>query len=176
MNIFNTFLLSITICIDSFILCFLTKPKKKKHLFIIPIIFSLVQTLFLYIGYTFASLLEFYLCNYLKYIVFLIFSFMGLKLIIDTFINKDKEEPPLNSFKNIFMQAIFTSCDSLFLGMPLAFNNNNFLLFLFVIGILTFLICLIALCTRKKCTNQIDDKINLIGAIILFFFAFKSLL
>lgn len=177
MFILNTIILSLTICIDSFILCFLTRPANKKEFFIIPFFFALFQTLFLYIGYLFGSFLELYLTNYIKYIVFLTYSFMALKLIVDTFINKSKEvQPPLNSFKSIIVQAIFTSCDSLFLGMPLSFNNNNFIISLFIISSLTFTICFIALCIRKKCTTQIDDKINLIGAIILFFFAFKSLL
>jgi len=176
MNIFHLILLSITICIDSFILCLLTKCKKKIYFFFIPFTFALFQVLFLYIGYILGSFLELYLKNYLKYIVFLIFSFMGLKLIIDAFINKNKEQEILDSISKIVIQGIITSCDSLFLGMPLAFNSNEYLIFLLIIGISTFFICFIALCFRNKINNKYDDKINMLGAIILFFFAFKSLI
>ena len=176
MNITSVILLSLTICIDSFILCLLSKTKKKRHLFLIPFIFSFSQILFLYIGYSLGSFIEIYLKDYLKYIVFFIFSFMSLKLIIDTFVSKDKEEDSLNSLTSITIQAILTSFDSLFLGMPLAFNSSKYHIFILILGITTFFICLLALLLRNKLSNKYEEKINLIGAIILLFFAFKSII
>lgn len=176
MNIFNVILLSFTICIDAFILCLLAKIKKKKYVFIIPFVFSFFQSLFLYIGYSLGSCIEIYLKDYLKYVVFFIFSFMGIKLILDTFIKKDTESASINSIKSITLQAILTSFDSLFLGMPLSFNSNNYFTFILIIATTTFIICLIGILLRNKISKNYDDKINLIGSIILFFFAFKSLI
>lgn len=176
MKIFEIILLSITICIDSFILCLLTKINKKRYYFLIPFIFSLFQCLFLYFGYFIGDSLEAIILNNYKYIIFIIFSFMGLKLLIDTLISKGKDEVQLSSFSLILLQAISTSFDSLFLGFPLALNNINQILLLITLSITTFSICFIALLIRKRVNNKYDDIINVIGSIILFFFAFKSLL
>ena len=176
MNIFEIVLLSITICIDSFILCLLTKCYKKRYYLLIPLSFATFQCLFLYTGHALGNFLQSSLNNYMKYITFLIFAFMGLKLTIDTIINKGKNEVTLSSPKTVFIQSIITSFDSLFLGMPIAFSNAHYINLLMIIGIITFTLCLLALIIRKRVNNKYDDIINVIGSIILFFFAFKSLL
>lgn len=177
MSLFDILILSLTICIDSFILCLFITCKKKVKYFLIPLIFSIFQVCFLLFGYYIGTFLEIYLMNYLKYIIFLVFSFMGSKLLIDTLLKKESEESMVNDcIKNIFIQATFTSCDSLFLGLPIAFTDTNYFMFLVIIFSLTFFLCLFALLLRKKISKKYDDAINIIGSIILFIFAFKSLI
>ena len=101
---------------------------------------------------------------------------MGLKLMVDTISNKGKDEIILTNFSLVMLQSISTSFDSLFLGMPLALNNINQITLLITLSISTFTICLLALLIRKKVNNKYDDIINIIGSIILFFFAFKGIL
>lgn len=179
MSLIDIIILSLTICIDSSLLCLFITCKKKIKYFLIPLIFSIMQVLFLLIGYSLGAFLENYLLSYLKYIIFIVFSFMGSKLLIDTLKGKDNEDEDKNvndSLKVIIIQACFTSCDSLFLGLPVAFTNTNYLLFLTIVFSLTFVLCFISLFLRKKINKKYDDTINIIGAIILFFFAFKSLI
>ena len=177
MSLIDIIILSLTICIDSSLLCLFITCKKKIKYLLIPLIFSIMQVLFLLIGFSLGDLLENYLLSYLKYIIFIVFSFMGSKLLIDTLKEKDSEDKYVNdSLKVIIIQACFTSCDSLFLGLPVAFTNTNYLLFLTIVFSLTFVLCFISLFLRKKINNKHDDTINIIGAIILFFFAFKSLI
>ena len=176
MTIANTIILSLTVCIDSFLLCLLNKTKSKFIFLITPLIFSFFQILFLLGGYFVGDFLEIYIHNCLKYIVFIIFSSLGVKLIIDTLLNKGKEKTCFFALKDIIFQAITTSCDSLFLGVPLAFSTNQYLTLTITIGITTFFICLLGLILRTKITSNNEEKITLAGAIILFLFAFKSLL
>ena len=177
MSLIDIIILSLTICIDSSLLCLFITCKKKIKYLLIPLIFSIMQVLFLLIGFSLGDLLENYLLSYLKYIIFIVFSFMGSKLLIDTLKEKDGEDKNVNdSLKVIIIQACFTSCDSLFLGLPVAFTNTNYLLFLTIVFSLTFVLCFISLFLRKKINKKYDDTINIIGAIILFFFAFKSLI
>ena len=131
---------------------------------------------FLLAGYFLGDFLENHLKEYSKYIIFIIFSSMSLKLIIDTLINKGKEKTCYFALKDITLQAIMTSLDSLFLGIPLSFNSNTYLNLIVITGISTFIVCLFGLLIAKKITSISEDKINLLGAIILFIFAFKSLI
>lgn len=172
----NTIILTLTICIDSFILCFMSKNKSKASYFYIPLIFSFFQTSFLLIGYLCGDVIEIHLQNHLKYVIFLIFSSMGLKLIIDTLMNKGKEKTCYFTLKSIFLQAIITSFDSIFLGLPFAFKNISILSLIIVISSTTLLASLLGLILRNKTNDSYDDKISICGAIILFIFAFKSLI
>lgn len=176
MFIIKTIILSFTICIDSFIICVLNKTNKKYNYFLIPLIFSFFQTFFLLTGYIFGDWLEELTINYLKYIIFFILSSMGLKLIIDILINKGKEKACNFALKEIFFQAFITSFDSLFLGVPLAFSTNTYIILIIIIGLTTFFLCLLGLLLRNKLSNNIEEKISIIGSIILFIFAIKSLL
>lgn len=176
MSIINTIILSSTICIDSFLLCLLTKISKKREYIIIPLTFSIFQTIFLLAGYFIGEYLENFLQLYLKYIIFLIFSFMAIKMLIDTLINKNKEIHSFSTAKDILISSLLTSFDSLFLGLPLSFNSEHYFILLIIISLTTFILCLLGISLRKKASNTLDDKISIIGSIILFIFAFKSLL
>lgn len=175
MNFIDIILLSLTSCIDSFIICILLKNSKKSHFLVVPFIFALFQFCFVISGYYLTNIIENYISQYLKFVVFLTFSFLAMKLTIDTFIQKN-ESNNLTSIKPILCQAALTSFDSLFLGIPLAFNENKLMLFVIVSSITTFIICLLALLIQKKISTNIENKITIIGAMILFFFAFKSLI
>lgn len=176
MFIINVIILSLTTCFDSFFICFLHKTSKKYNYFLIPITFSLFQSLFLLLGYFLGDFMENYFQNYIKYIIFIIFSSMALRLIVDVLINKGKEQTHSFSFKDIFLLSIITSCDSLFLGVPLAFSTNSYITLIVVVSSTTFLVCLLGLLLRSKLRKNYYEPIQFIGAIILFIFAFKTLL
>ena len=176
MILINCLILSLAICIDSFLLCFINTSKKKSDYFFKPFLFTLFQTLFILIGYHFGNFIEEYIKNHLKYVNFIIFSSMGLKIMIDTLLNKGKEKTCQLTLKIIFLQAILTSFDSLFLGLALAFKNINCLILIIITSATTILTCLLGLLLRNKLKDSCDDKISIIGAIILFTFAFKSLI
>lgn len=175
MPIINLIILSIIMSIDSFILCFISEPKNKFHYFLIPLIFSFFQYLFLILGYFLGNFIEEYLQSYLKYTIFIIFSSMAIKLIIDALISKGQEKNTNTSLLLTIFQAFTTSIDSLFLALPLAFLNINHHTLSIIVFSTTFIACLLGIFLRHKIKNN-DDKISLVGAIILFIFAFKSLI
>ena len=104
------------------------------------------------------------------------FSFMAIKILIDSLTSKSKEDIRCLNFRTVLTQASLSRIDSLFLGLPLAFNTNNNFLLILISGIATYIICFVGLLLGKKFSAIADDKINIIGSLILFFFAFKSLL
>jgi len=176
MMIVSTIILSLTICIDSFLLCILNKTKHKTSYFLIPLIFTFFQVTFLLSGYLLGDILENHLHSHLKYIIFIIFSSMAMKLIVDTLSNKGKEKTCHFAIKDIFLQALITSFDSLFLGIPLAFNTNTYFILITIVGIVTYIACFLGLLLRNKIEDDCEEKLNIIGSIILFIFAFKSLI
>ena len=176
MGITSTIILSLTTCIDSFILCLLNKNKTKLNYLITPFIFAFFQITFMLTGYFLGDFIEEHLHNHLKHFTFIIFSAMAIKLILDILINKGKEKTCCFAIKDIILQALTASFDSLFLGLPLAFKSNTYIIFILIIGLTTFFICFLGLLLRNKFKNNFEEKIGLIGAIVLFMFAFKNLI
>lgn len=176
MSIPNTVILSSTICIDSFLLCLLTKTSKKRDYILIPLIFSISHTIFLLTSFFIGEYIENLLLAYLKYINFLVFSSMAIKMLVDNIINKSRETEYYFTLKETITNATLTSFDFLFLGLPLSFSTETYFTLLIIIGLVTFIICLSGLLLRKKASNTLDNKTSIIGSIILFIFAFKSLI
>lgn len=176
MFIINIIILSLTTCIDSFLVCFFKNNKKKSDYFFIPATFSIFQSIFLLSGYFLGDFMENYFQNYLKYIIFIIFSSMSIRLIVDVFINKEKKQKHNFSFKEIFLLSIITSCDSLFLGVPLSFKTNSYIVLILVVSLTTFTVCLLGLILKNNLKREYDETIQIIGSIVLFIFAFKSLI
>lgn len=176
MHTLEILLLSLTICIDSFIICLLTKITKRFYYFLIPIIFTLFQATFLYIGYFFGNFLEIYIKDYLKYISFFIFAFMGLKIIVETLANKGKDHENTTTLKYIFTQSFLSNIDSLFATIPVALKTNSIMSFLIISSITTLAICTTSLLLKNKMEEKHNDKISILGAIALFFLALKNLI
>ena len=176
MILINLIILTLTICIDSFLLCLLSKNKRKRDYLLIPLIFSFFQTSFLLTGYFFGNFIEESLRQHIKYVIFIIFSTMGLKLVIDTLINKGKEKTCQLTLKSTFLQAIITSFDSIFLGIPFAFKDISIITLISTTSVTTITACLLGLLLMNKIKESYEDKISIIGAITLFIFAFKSLI
>lgn len=172
----NIIILTLTICIDSFLLCLLNKNKKKRDYFLIPLIFSFFQTSFLLTGYLFGNFIEESIKQHIKYVIFIIFSSMGLKLVIDILLNKGEEKTCQLTLKSTFLQATITSFDSIFLGIPFAFKDINIITLISITSVTTITACLLGLLSMNKIKKSYEDKIGIIGAIILFIFAFKSLI
>lgn len=176
MSLLETFILSSITCIDSFVFCLLIPIKKKKYYFLYPFIFTLFQYLFLFVGLCVGSIIKDSLINYLKYIIFIIFSFMAMKLLIDTLINTEYTKLSITpAFIHILMQAISTSVDSLFLAIPISFLTTDFTCSILFISALTFSTCFLSLFLQRKLKSS-RNFFNITGAAILFIFAFKTLI
>ena len=101
---------------------------------------------------------------------------MGLKLVVDTLLNKGKEKTCQLTLKSTFLQAIITSFDSIFLGIPFAFKDISIITLISITSVTTITACLLGLLLMNKIKESYEDKISIIGAITLFIFAFKSLI
>lgn len=71
------------------------------------------------------------------------------------------------SNKELTTLAIATSIDALAIGINFAFLNVNIVSSSFIIGIITFAVCLIGVITGKKIGGLFKDYAELVGGIIL---------
>ena len=111
--------------------------------------------------------------NLVRFLLTFFLGFIGSIIINHTTLKPEGYKSRTLAY---FFLSIITSGDAMFLGVPLAFSTNSYINLIIIISLTTFFVCLTGLLIRNKLRNICDDKIQIIGSIVLFIFAFKSLI
>ena len=177
--IINAFLLGIGLAMDAFSISIangLNKPKMKNtRAFLMAFVFGLFQMIMPLIGW----LIIHYLANsfvfiekIVPYLALILLGYIGIKMIYDAI--KNKEENPDIETGELLIQAVATSIDALSVGLTIA--NLDFLDALYeasIIGVVTFIICLMGVYVGKAGGNKFANKAPIFGGIILIVVGIK---
>lgn len=148
---------------------------KSKKIWLMPIYFGGFQFAMTMFGYQFGGLIHQYISRYDEIVVFLVLSFIGCKMIIEA-TNNDGNNLKVLEHKTIILQAIATSIDALVIGVSFTLLEINILSACVIIGIVTYLMCLIAIILASKSKICKTNKFEIIAGIILLLLAIKNLL
>lgn len=140
---------------------------------VIALTFSLFQTAMPLIGWicihTIASAFEIF-HRFIPWIALILLLYIGGKMILDS--RKDEEEgiKEILTFKDIFFQGIATSIDALSVGFTIAhYVFYEALLEAIIIGVVTYVLCIIGVYIGKKFGSYISKYASFIGGCILIF-------
>lgn len=152
----------------------LNKPNMNfKDVLLMVFTFGLFQALMPLIGWYLTSQLaeKFEFINKtVPYLALILLLYIGIKMIVE----KDKKEEVSLSFSVLVIQAIATSIDALSVGLTMiAYSFSKALYEALIIGIVTFIICLIAYYIGKKGGNKLSNNAPIIGGIILIIVGIK---
>ena len=98
-------------------------------------------------------------------IVFIIFSFIGVQMILETF--KNEEYKNITSFSQLLFFSFAVSIDSFSLGVGLKTINDNYIYCSTIFSIFSFLFTYIGLILGKKINKIVGTSSTIIGGIIL---------
>ena len=148
-----------------------------KKAFIVATYFSLFQMLMPIIGYflgiRFSSVLE----SVDHWISFLLLSFIGIKMILDSFKKDVDNENDMIDFKTMVVLAVATSIDALAIGLTFAFLNINNICFpIVIIGLITFALSTVGVILGNKFSNKLENKSKILGGSVLVFIGIKILI
>jgi len=153
----------------------LNEPKMKKpRMSLIAGIFSLFQFIMPLIGWVcvhtiaqkFASFERF-----IPWIALFLLGFIGYEMISEGIKNQGAEnEKPAVGLVGLIIQGIATSIDALSVGFTIAgYNWPEATLCCAIIGVVTFIICLLGLKLGKKFGTRFSGRASLLGGSILIF-------
>lgn len=184
MNLMSIVLIAIGLAMDAFAVAITTGIilKKDKDLMknslIIAGYFGFFQALMPLIGWFVGLQFKEYIEKLDHWIAFILLSFIGVKMIYEAIKNKDEQEEaidPLNK-KTLLFLAIATSIDALIVGLSFAFLEVSITSATLIIGVITFIICLIGVYLGKKFGQIFKGKAELFGGGILIIIGFRILL
>lgn len=136
-----------------------------------PLLGYLAVTVFsLVLGKGFTRIFSYFV----PYLSLIILCYLGIKLIIDTVKNKDEVENKKTTISVIFIQAIATSIDALSVGVVLGdLEMYKAMISFALIGIITTLMCILAICIGKKFGTIFSSKAGIVGGSILILIGFE---
>ncbi len=188
----NSFLLGLGLSMDSFSLSVANglheTNMKKGRMCLLAGIFAFFQFIMPLLGWICIHTIIEHFTNFQKfipYIAFVILSFIGIKMIIESVKNqkqKDEEKETEADAKKqklgiIVLQGISTSIDALSVGFTISNYTLPFALTAsFIIFLVTFIICLTGLKVGKIAGKKLSDKAEIFGGIILILLGIEILI
>ncbi len=113
------------------------------------------------------------------WIAFILLSLIGAKMLYDS-ITEDPTCPVETvdqiDLKELLLLSIATSIDALAVGITLAFLDTDIILSISLIGIITFLLSLLAVIIGNHFGNRLQSKAGILGGIVLILIGGKILL
>ena len=153
------------------------KTMSWKKAIIVGLYFGIFQALMPVIGYFLGSTFETIVTKVDHWIAFGLLSFIGINMLKEAFGKRGEEnQNDRVDFKTMSILAIATSIDALAVGITFAFLKVNMMLATLMIGIVTFVICVIGVKIGNKFGDQYERKAEVVGGLILIFMGIKILL
>lgn len=153
--------------------------------------FGIFQALMPLIGWFFGKYFSGYIGSFANYIAFILLTIIGGKIVYES-IKEIREDKNLNEeeikeasidleenedlkSKGLIILAIATSIDALAIGVSFAFLNVSIVPSIIIIGITTFVLCVIATLIGKKIGGILQKYAEIIGGVILIIIGIKML-
>lgn len=181
MNIFIILMIAVGLAMDSFAVAVaggcLHRNLKLRGAMKIALFFGVFQAMMPVIGWLGGFGMRDYIAEVDHWLAFILLSFVGGKMIVESFKLGDKRKPiNIASVYMLFLLAVATSIDALIVGFSLSFLDIEIFMPAVIIGIVTFLFSLFGVYLGKKVGHIFENKIEFAGGLILIGIGLKVLL
>lgn len=171
MNIFEIILIGLSLSMDAFTVSISKGISSSKEKGIITaFFFGLFQFIMPLLGYFIGNKFSERIIYYNPYISTILLITIGILIIKE----KDNEELRSNlNLKELFLLSIATSIDALVIGISFSFLKVNIISSSIIIGIITFIMCIIGYYFGNLLNKKVGKYSNFISGIILILLGIK---
>jgi len=172
-------ILAFALSIDSMIVSFsygLNFPSERlKNATLLALFTGGFQGLMPAIGYFLTNGVKSSISTYADWIVFFIFTYLGLKFILEAFQKEQKKELCIG-IKCLLLVGIATSIDAFSAGISLSLYGNKILKPAILIALVTFINSTLGFYIGGKFRNLPSKFLQILGGILLIFLGVKVFL
>jgi putative Mn2+ efflux pump MntP len=155
----------------------LSLVKERKRYFLqVALFFGFFQGIMPVIGWSLGTAIGKYLATFSKIVACGILVMVGLKMLYEAMKAEDQNKIDYRKSISIFFLAIATSIDALAAGFSLALLHVSIIEASIVIGFVTFVLSLLGTYIGSKLGHFFENKIEIVGGIILILIGLKSLI
>lgn len=178
MSYFEILILAVALSIDACIVSFTCALKFKeahfKNSLSLSVCTGLFQALMPLLGYYLTNFVKIYIEPYSKIIVFLIFTYLGIKFILESNEKKGSKTIAINA-KTLFLIGVATSIDAFSAGISLSLFGNKILKPAVLIGLITFINSSLGYFTGLNLKKLPSKFLEISGGILLILLGIKAL-
>ncbi len=181
MNIWTILFIAFGLSMDAFAISItsgiiINKPTFRNAIKI-GLFFGVFQAIMPYIGWLLGSQFNDVINQIDHWIVFILLSFIGVKMILESRKDKEDDNAKINPLNNLVLLtlALATSVDALAVGISFAFLNVSIFISMIIIGLVTFTLSIIGVYVGSLTGDLLKKKAEIIGGIILIFIGIKIL-
>ena len=181
MSIIEIVLIGVGLAMDAFAVSICKGLAMRKmnyrQAIIIAGFFGVFQALMPALGYLLGTTFANKIAVIDHWIAFILLGAIGLNMIKESF---EKDEDDIEDeglkFGNLIMLAIATSIDALAVGITFAFFDVSLLTSISIIGIITFVICIIGVKVGNVFGEKYKNKAEFAGGLVLILMGTKILI
>ena len=166
--------LSIDACVVSFAYGLCIEDKNKRSAFALALTTGFFQAFMPVIGYYFTDIVRTLIQPYAKWIVFLIFIYLGVNFIKEA-LEKSERKNLCITPKSLLLIGIATSIDAFSAGISLSLTSSPMKFSIISIGLITFINSLLGYFAGHRLKSFKADYLQILGGVILIFLAVKNL-
>ena len=166
--------LSIDACVVSFSYGITFTQKRLKNALSLAICTGLFQGIMPTIGYYLTGFVKSFIEPYAGLIVFLIFTYLGVKIIIEAF-DKEREQRLCIDFKCLILVGIATSIDAFSAGITLSLFGNHILKPALLIAFVTFANSILGFALGGKLKHLPTKGLEIFAGLLLIALGVKAL-
>lgn len=172
MNILELLLTGISLALDAFTIsiCKGLSNNKKKDGIIISFFFGLFQFIMPIIGNYIGNVFNEKIIYFNPYISIILLIIIGILMLTE---KNDNVIPTSLKFGELFLLSIATSIDALVIGISFSFLKIDILSSSILIGIITFIMCILGYYLGNYFNKKIGKYSNLISGIIIILLGIK---
>lgn len=180
MSLIELVLIAVGLAMDAFAVSIckglaMAKINYKKAV-IIALFFGVFQAIMPFIGYHLGLAFSDKIAFIDHWIAFILLVLIGINMIKEGLEqDEDNEQDDTLRIGGLIMLSIATSIDALIIGMTFAFLNVSIIPSIIVIGIITFVLCIIGVKVGNVFGEKYRSKAEFIGGAILVLIGIKVL-
>ena len=179
MSYFSIFILALALSIDACVVSFSYGLKyeqnRRKNALLLSSFTGIFQALMPTIGYFLTNIVKSYIQPYAGLIVFLIFSYLGFKFIIEAQMPKKEKELCID-LKCLFLIGIATSIDAFSAGITLSLYGTLILKPALLIGLITFINSNLGFYIGGKLKHLPSKYLEIFAGILLLILGIKAII
>jgi putative Mn2+ efflux pump MntP len=178
MDFISILFLAVGLAMDAFSVSItrgLTLKCNIKYALIIALFFGGFQALMPVLGWFSGMQLQGVVSTLAPWIAFLLLLGIGLKMIYESF-SVGEDVCKVFSLKELLILSIATSIDAFAVGITFAILNTPIITPIVIIGLVTFILSLIGVYIGKNIGHLFENKIEILGGLILIGIGLKILI
>ena len=109
------------------------------------------------------------------WVAFVLLSFIGIKMIVDS-LKEDDERMPPSDVKGLFLMALATSVDALAVGVTFAFLGTDITVSSLIIATVTATLSFVGVLLGRVFGGRLRNRAGITGGVILIFIGIKILI